>query len=380
MRKIYIPIFIFIALLCFGVQYVSASDEVFASIRIASTTSETVYFENPNAFPSLGSSVTYDWYTYKGVYPDTSSLKSSGSGGSVTWDLSKLNISVSPIEDGDYYKRFVFSGGLGDFYISANRLSGVWDFALENTTTRFTSFSYSTSTSMVNIQGYWNATTTPYITETLEFYQYSTMMGSEALSTLTATSSGYFDVNLPYRPLPTPYSGATTTITITAPLELYANLYQIDGNYYNPFGEQDYRYSTLLDATSTVLIASTTDLWNIGTTTRGIFLYPEYICDITSITGCFKNALIWAFYPTQQTIEDFYNLQTLIQSKAPFGYFSVVKKSINSLSATSTPSFSIIIPNSLKIYIFNPFDIAISSILWLFFLFNFYKRLKYITI
>lgn len=247
-------------------------------------------------------------------------------------------------------------------------------------TSHFDSISFSTTTNKVNVTGYWNATTTPNIIEQVSFNQYSIMLGEEANATTIATTTGNFDLYFDYIPLPTPYTGATTTATITSDLYFYAKLYQIDNNYYNPFGEQDIRYSTLLDATSTILTASTTDLWNIGSTTAGLFLYPEYICDITSITGCIKNALIWAFYPTQKTVENFYNLQTLVQSKAPFGYFSVVKTGINSLSATSTPTFSITIPNSLKIYIFNPFDIAISSILWLFFIFNLYKRLKHITI
>lgn len=267
-----------------------------------------------------------------------------------------------------YYSQYYWDGSNASFYPPPDY------------TSHFNSISFSTTTNKVNVTGYWNATTTPNIIEQVSFNQYSIMLGEEANATTIATTTGNFNLYFDYIPLPTPYTGATTTATITSDLFFNAKLYQIDNNYYNPFGEQDIRYSTLLDATSTVLTASTTDLWNIGSTTAGLFLYPEYICDITSITGCIKNALIWAFYPTQKTVENFYNLQTLVQSKAPFGYFSVVKTGINSLSATSTPTFSITIPNSLKIYIFNPFDIAISSILWLFFIFNLYKRLKHITI
>jgi hypothetical protein len=70
----------------------------------------------------------------------------------------------------------------------------------------------------------------------------------------------------------------------------------------------------------------------------------------------------------------------LIQSKAPVGYFFVARDAIQGLNKDGTPATNITIPYSLKHYIFSPFDIGIASILWLFFLFNFYKRLKFITI
>ena len=248
-----------------------------------------------------------------------------------------------------------------------------------NIPTSITSFTYSTTTRMARVQGYWNATSTTGITERLEFYQFSTLLGIESFNEVIATTTGNFDLSFEYLSLPTPYTG-TTTAPFVADTTLFAKIYQYDNNYgTDPFsGVFDSRYKTLLVSTSTTILTLTGI--NISISIRALFSYPEYECSITSLTGCFKNALIWAFYPTQDGIEQYYNFITLIENKAPIGYFFVVRDGIQGLNKDGTPNTNIIIPHSLKTYIFNPFDIGIGGILWIFFLFNFYKRLKHITI
>jgi hypothetical protein len=247
--------------------------------------------------------------------------------------------------------------------------------------TSINSFTYSTTTQTARVQGYWNATTTPDVTERLEFHQFSTMLGIESFTQVIATSTGLFDYSFEYRLLPTPATG-TTTPAFTADTTLFARIYQYDNNYAtDPFsGQFDSRYKTLLVATTTTITATTTDISTL-LTGRDVFAYPEYECGITSLTGCIKNALIWAFYPTQDSIEQYKDFISLIQAKAPIGYFYTAKDSLTGLSATSTSNvFDIDIPYSLKRYIFTPFDIAIAGILWFFFLINFYKRFKTIQL
>lgn len=247
-----------------------------------------------------------------------------------------------------------------------------------DTSSRIDSISVSTSTGKVNITGYWNATTTTGIFQQLEFYQDSPLYGVESYSTVNATSTGAFNLDFDYRDAITPYTG-TTTSSISSKIDFYANLYQKDNNYYNPFGELDIRYSTLLDATSTILTASTTNTWELSTSTS-ILAYPEYECAITSLTGCFKNAMIWIFYPSSDSMEKYNSFIELIQRKPPVGYFTTVKSSIENLSSTSTSAFTITIPNHLNQYFFNPMDLGIAGILWIYFLFMFYKRLKHIQL
>jgi len=244
---------------------------------------------------------------------------------------------------------------------------------IDDYTSRIDNISLSTSTNKVNLTGYWNATTTSGVYEQLEFYQINTILGQEDYFTVNATTSGAFNIDFDYRNVATPYTG-TTTKPITANTTFYVNLYEKNNAYYNPFGDYDIRYETLLDATTTFLIASTTDYFNISTST--IVDYPEYECAITSLTGCFKNALIWTFYPSQQTIGRYYALVEVIQKKPPIGYFYITKNAIISLSASSTSAFNITIPAHLKTYIFTPLDAGLAGLAWIFFVFAFYKRLK----
>jgi hypothetical protein len=249
-----------------------------------------------------------------------------------------------------------------------------------STSPRIINFTFSTTTATANIEGYWEATTTPYISNKLSFWQFSNSLGKESYVQLTATTTGYFNFSFPFKD---PYSWTATTSTTTAPIynsfTLNASLDQYDEtNYVFPYGGT---IINNLDATSTII--SAVDNYNASdfiSSPRALALYPEYECGITSLTGCFKNAIIWAFYPTQEALDNWNGLLTTIQTKAPVGYFYMAKDSINGLSATSTKAFNVVIPNSLKNYIFTPFDTGIAAILWFFFIFNFYKRLKTITI
>jgi hypothetical protein len=246
-----------------------------------------------------------------------------------------------------------------------------------------TSLTYATSTGYANITGYWEATSSAYIDQRLSFWQFSNQFGKEDYVQVIASSTGYFNFSFPFRG-----SYYTTTGTTTAPLltsfTLNASLDQYDSNYYDPFGQlglDTSKYITNLDATSTTISGFNYGQNDFSTSTRALALYPEYDCSLASLTGCIKNAIIWAFYPTQEVIDNWNSLLITIQSKAPIGYFFMIRDNLSGLSATSTPqAFSVVIPSSIKKYIFNPFDIGISAILWFFFIFNFYKRLKTITI
>jgi hypothetical protein len=249
------------------------------------------------------------------------------------------------------------------------------------TTPQIYSLTYSTTTATANVIGYWEATTTPYLSQKLSFWQFSSILGVESYEQITATTTGYFNYSFSFLDPLSWTTGATTTapiynsFTLNASLDLYNETDYIFGQLPPP------NYITYLDATSTTI--SAVDNYNASDFTsnpRSLALYPEYECGITSLTGCFKNAIIWAFYPTQETLDNWTSLLTTIQSKAPVGYFYMARDNVGGLSATSTKAFSVAIPSSLKTYVFNPFDTAIAAILWFFFIFNFYKRLKIITI
>lgn len=264
-----------------------------------------------------------------------------------------------------------------------NFAGSITDMGPPSLTPKFISFSFSTTTDEANITGYWEATTTPHINQRLTFWQYTALFGKTNYQQIIATTTGYFNFSLPFTE---PTTGTTTTSTTTAVITpsyvLNASLDQFDNTLAASLGYPDdsidYNgYKVNFDATSTIISSITLDY---TATLQALLNYPEYECSITSLTGCFKNALIFLFYPTADTIVNYYKLLDLVQSKPPVGYFTLVKSNINNLSATSTKAFNVVIPSSLKTYIFSPFDIGIGAILWFFFIMNFYKRLKHITI
>lgn len=107
---------------------------------------------------------------------------------------------------------------------------------------------------------------------------------------------------------------------------------------------------------------------------------PSLICEVWNIACYFKQAMIWLVYPSESLVISYNGFLTTIQSKPPIGYFTLLASQLTTLNASSTPIVNFIIPPSFQTYIFHPFDLAISTILWFFFAIHFYKRLKTITI
>jgi len=312
-----------------------------------------------------------------------------------TWNVNLYNNSLyifgGVIADGNYWIGIACYPSYGYYYSDTGDVSnmyiisglhltgGVWQGSFVNdTSSRIDTFSYSTTTAKATITGFWNATTTPYITERLTFWQYSDTLGKESYEQLVATTTGAFSWTFDFKD---PYAWTTSessTTPIYTSFTLNALLDQYDEtNYDFPFGGT---VIDNLDATSTTLYAASYNASDFTSTPRDLALYPEYECGITSMMGCIKNALIWTFYPTQDALDSWTALKTTLETKAPIGYFYSVKNAVGGLSATSTPSFSLTIPAHLKQYIFDPFDIGIAGILWFFFIFHFYKRLKTIQI
>jgi len=207
-----------------------------------------------------------------------------------------------------------------------------------DTSSRIDTFTFSTSTRIANITGYWNTHATS--SETLSFWQQSNSLGQESFISFTATTTGAFNFSVEFLGLPTPYTGSTTTAPIIAPYDLIASLDLIDPSYYDPFGQQGLDtslYSTNLDYESITVSTLTYGLPDLSTG-QGLYGYPEYECAITSITGCLKNAGIWLFYPSADSITQFKSLGTTLQGKYPFSYAYGVNQMRQELfGASSTP-------------------------------------------
>lgn len=290
------------------------------------------------------------WITQK----DCSSVEQTATAWGLPFYPSKVSMHVvmseteCTISSGDYFGFRVWKNGSGwsptdaqawgtgstinDIYLLVN---GVPDIP-PDFSSRIDTFTYATSTQTVNITGYWNIPSDPFVSETLEFYQESTALGRESFVSVSATTTGAFNFTFPYKILPTP-GGATTTAPILETIYFHAKLYSVDSNYYDPFGLgglDTSLYKTLLDSASATLTELTHDL----DLPIGLLEYPEYECAITSITGCLKNAGIWLFYPSSQKIDQFKSLSSDLQTKFPFAYAYGVNQMRQELfSASSTP-------------------------------------------
>ena len=286
-----------------------------------------------------------------GIYPANPSTCTTGGG---TGTIASFPVaSKGPCPDLSYWVKIIVGGT--NYILQWYYIGGQWlESGVSYIPTSIYTLTIATSTQTVNITGYINATTTSGISERLFIYQNGLITGYNDLLTdsypllqsmFTATSTGAFNFTVPYKVLST--STATTTTPITSTSTIQAFIYQYDNNYGNdPFtGLADYRYKTLLVSTSTTIGSYTGyKIDNI----QDLDLYPEYECSITSITGCLKNAFIWSFYPTQDVIDKYYVFIDTFQSKAPFGYASIVIRAITGINASSTPTFTINIPKTIK--------------------------------
>lgn len=288
------------------------------------------------------------------------------------------------VSDGNNY--YIFSnhdnlgGNNGSSIVFLTIQGGVWSWSefVSTGLSRIDSFTFSTSTNIANVTGYWEATTTPFVTQRLSFWQFSDGLGKESYTQYIATTTGYFNFSFDFK---SPYGWSLTnssTTPIYSSFSLNASLDQYDEtNFVFPIGGE---VINNIAATSTTILSSSYNATDFTLNPRALAQYPEFPCSVTSLIGCIKNALIWAFYPTADTLTNFNSLVDVMKSKPPAGYFYVVKSNLDNLSATGTKPFNIVIPRSIKNYIFSPFDIGIAGVLWFYFIINFYKRLKHITI
>lgn len=102
-------------------------------------------------------------------------------------------------------------------------------------------------------------------------------------------------------------------------------------------------------------------------------------CGITNVSGCFQNAIVYLFYPSTASLDQFGTLWTLVKNKPPFGYIVAVQTAVGTLSASSTATFNLgTVP--FMTAIFDPFRTAVAVLMWLVFIVAFYHRLSTLDI
>ena len=111
-------------------------------------------------------------------------------------------------------------------------------------------------------------------------------------------------------------------------------------------------------------IFDTEDLLNLATST----------CGITNLSGCFQNALVFAFVPSEASFDRFITLKDSLINKPPFGYFALLAGGLSALNSTSSPAFVLATEDNIVTTIFDPVKTGLNWLLWVFFGVYLYKR------
>lgn len=90
--------------------------------------------------------------------------------------------------------------------------------------------------------------------------------------------------------------------------------------------------------------------------------------------------LKYLFYPSQQSVYNFYDIKAEVENKPPFGYYKAVKDELSEIS-TSTPLFNF--PTGLTTSTSSPFYLfrsGLNWLLWLLFTFWLFHRIRHLEL
>lgn len=302
------------------------------------------------------------------------SIPSNGSGGN-NWTFSPFTGSATAFYLSKYYSKAYLPFQLlsnGTAYVQGckdptasnyNPLANAGGVLCEyKFTPSFSSFTFASSTQLVTITG-----NIPNNYSTVGLY-----------FTSKGNQNSAYDYTVNYSLTPGSF---TKTFTIPMPATTSINsFYTLKAELLNATGTPSLLGVQYVYYDSRTIVLNSGAFGYSTSTTPMVLNMPDEECNVLNISGCFKNAVKWAFVPDQDAINSYYNFVTVVQTKAPVGYYTVVRNNLGNLNSSSTKAFNITIPKQLKNTIFDPIDVGIASILWFFFIIHFYKRLKTITV
>jgi len=237
------------------------------------------------------------------------------------------------------YMSFSILGGV--ITINPDYFTGMTD--SENS--RFTTFTVDPTTGYATVTGHWTASSTPTESQQIHFWQSSPVFGKESFVSLTATTTGDFRFSFPFKDSTFQISATSTSYTLGTDVLFHAEIYQLYSNY-NAF-ENSGTPPLLLTATTTSLSSTTTVSVN---SQRSLLGLPEPAeCGLTALTGCLKNAGVWLFYPSQDSVDSFRGLSGTLSGKFPFAYAYEINElrqelfgALNTSTTTISLNFKII--------------------------------------
>lgn len=158
------------------------------------------------------------------------------------------------------------------------------------------------------------------------------------------------------------------------------------GFYYGFYAEQIYLMVYTDDNLDTLIYDETSmynylnNLANYNSTyggwmpEQGITLPAGTCDDLGTFAGALCKVITYLFIPSSTALNQFSNLKDMISIKPPFGYWTSIKNTLNTLSSTSTPAFALTSAIN-DISLFNTLKTGLAWILWIFFAFWVIRRI-----
>lgn len=165
------------------------------------------------------------------------------------------------------------------------------------------------------------------------------------------------------------------TGTATTTLELAENSYTLQATLFNSITGTQYglvrnvEFNVLSDVAFTVFGVDISD-------PDSILTLATSTCGITNLSGCFQNALVFAFVPDVDSFDKFISLKDDLIDKPPFGYFALLADGLSNITSTSSPAFTLASEENITTNIFDPIKDGLTWLLWFAFGIWLYKRVK----
>lgn len=259
-----------------------------------------------------------------------------------------------------------------DNYTVFTRTSGVWSTPDSNTNTRIISLdpadgSTTASTAVsVNI-GYYVASTTGFDTVGFTIVNLDQNYAQEARVTAPAVYDGDAVVS-------------TTTILRSG------GAYQLQAFILNSStGAVMFSDSTASGANNlgnaNFSVVSNPFPGYIGTTSpEAAYSLATSTCTVFNPSGCFQNAIVWAFYPNPSILQLIAQDGDTIKTRPPAGWLFVNIAVLQNLGATSSAQFALVEDWPIMHYIFQPFATALAGVIWFLFAVWFFMHVRHINL
>jgi hypothetical protein len=149
---------------------------------------------------------------------------------------------------------------------------------------------------------------------------------------------------------------------------------QYDNYYYNQ-GALTTRVMRDADNWKVLNVVSSGWQDQIGSTPTTTFALATSTCSIANITGCFQNALVWAFYPSQASFDFLTQQYDGIKNKPPFG-LTAYYTAFESIAASSTSAYTLPVPQPYIDNFFSPIRAGLAIMIYMCFSVWFFRRIR----